>query len=130
MYRRYGRNGRSRSTPDDRATSGAQMPSRRARIAILAIRYGIACLIGIEAVLLQRLASSSQIGAEVRLGNVSLDNVLVFLVVFGLFALAPTAVLLDMADEEEAALAWRRLARTTVPITIVAVGLGAVIRTF
>jgi hypothetical protein len=106
------------------------MPSRRARIAILAIRYGIACLIGVEAVLLQRLAPSSQIGPDVPLRNVSLDNVLVFLVVFGLFALAPTAVLLDMTDEEEAALAWRRLARTTVPITIVAVGLGAVIRMF
>jgi hypothetical protein len=106
------------------------MPSRRARIAILAIRYGIACLIGVEAVLLQRLASSSQIGTDLPLRNVSLDNALVFLVVFGLFALAPTAVLLDMPDEEEAALAWRRLARTTVPITIVAVGLGAVIRMF
>ena len=129
MYRRYRRGGLSGTDPGPDAPPGLRMPSRRARIAILVIRYGMAALIGVEAVLLQRL-SSSGIRPGVPPGTVSTDSALVFLLVFALFALAPTAVLLGMTDEDHAALAWRRLARATVPVTIVALGLGAVIRLF
>jgi hypothetical protein len=129
MYRRYGRSGRTRPETGPDTPPALRMPSRRARIAILAIRYGMAALIGIEAVLLQRVTSSpSHAAAPFR--AVSVDNVLVFLVVFALFALAPTAVLLGMTDEDDVALAWRRLARTTVPVTIVALGLVAALRMF
>ena len=131
MYIRRGRDGRltRKRDPDVEPPPGYTMLSRRARIAILVIRYAMAALIGIEGVLLQRVTSS-----RVRPGGPidawSLDSVLLFLFVFVMFALAPTVVLFGATDPYDAALAWRRLARATVPLTIVAVGLALLIRVF
>jgi len=105
------------------------MPSRRARIAILVIRYAMAALIGIEGVLLQHV-TSSRAGSIGGMDAWSIESALLFLFVFVLFALAPTVVLFGATDPYDAALAWRRLARATVPVTIVAVGLAIVIRMF
>jgi hypothetical protein len=128
MYMRRGRDGRlaRRPDPDIEPPPGYAMLSRRARIAILVVRYAMAAVIATEGVLLRQVTSS-----WIRPGESpdawSLDSVLLFLFVFVMFALAPTVVLLGANDPYDAALAWRRLARATVPLTIVAVGLAVLI---